>query len=37
MAHSARPAREMQREPEFIRTVFKVRDIVDELEKPATA
>ena len=37
MAHSDRPAREMQRDPAFIQTVFKVRDIVDELEKPATA
>ena len=32
-----RPAREMQRRPEFIDMVFKVRDIVDELEKPAAA
>ena len=34
MSHSDRPAREMQRDPGFIQTVFKVRDIVDELEKP---
>jgi len=37
MAHSDRPAKGMQREPEFIQTVFRVRDIVDELEKPAQA
>ncbi|MGE4073671.1 MAG: ABC transporter ATP-binding protein [Lysobacterales bacterium] len=35
MPHPDRPAKDMQREPEFIDTVFKVRDIVDELENPA--
>ena len=37
MAHSDRPAKGMQRDPQFIQTVFRVRDIVDELEKPAQA
>ena len=32
---ATRPAREMQREPEFLGMVFKVRDIVDDLEKGA--
>jgi NitT/TauT family transport system ATP-binding protein len=36
MPHPERPARDMQREPEFIETVFRVRDIVDELENPST-
>lgn len=32
--HPDRPAREMQREPEFLDAVFRVRDIIDELENP---
>ena len=36
MPHPDRPAKDMQREPEFIDTVFKVRDIVDELENPTS-
>ncbi len=32
--HANRPAREAQRDPEFLGMVFKVRDIVDELEHP---
>ncbi len=32
---ATRPAREEQRDPAFLEMVFKVRDIVDDLEKPA--
>ncbi len=35
LPHANRPAREQQRDPEFLGMVFKVRDIVDDLEKPA--
>jgi ABC-type nitrate/sulfonate/bicarbonate transport system ATPase subunit len=34
MEHSTRPAREVQREPAFLEAVFKVRDIIEQLERP---
>ena len=35
LPHPDRPAKEMQREPAFVEEVFRIRDIVDELERPA--
>ena len=34
LPHPDRPAKEMQREPAFVEEVFRIRDIVDELERP---
>lgn len=35
--HPDRPAREMQREPEFVETVFEIREIIEELESAREA
>ena len=35
LPHPDRPAKEMQREPAFVEEVFRIRDIVDDLERPA--